>query len=96
LYNYLLACKPIPIVQLNRAIVLAETDGVAEAIDSIMDIPDIGDLLARHYIYPAVLGDLYGRAGNLQESRRLLEKAWELTPSIAEKKLLQEKIAAIA
>jgi predicted RNA polymerase sigma factor len=81
---------------LNRAIVLAETDDVGEAIDSIMDIPGIGDLLERHYIYPAVLGDLYGRAGNLTESRRLLEKAWELTPSIAEKKLLQEKIAAIA
>ena len=96
LYNHLLACKPIPIVQLNRAVVLAETDGVEKAIDSIMDIPGIGDLLERHYIYPAVLGDLYGRAGNLMESRRLLERARELTTSIAEKKLLQEKIAAIA
>jgi RNA polymerase sigma factor (sigma-70 family) len=96
LYNHLLACKPIPIVRLNRAIVLAETDGIAAAIDSILDIPGISDLLERHYIYPAVLGDLYGRVGNFTESRRLLVKARELTPSLAEKKLLQEKIAAIA
>jgi RNA polymerase sigma-70 factor (ECF subfamily) len=96
LYDHLLTCKPIPIVQLNRAIVLAETNSVGAAIDTILDIPGIGNLLERHYIYPTVLGDLYGRAGNAMESRRLLERAWNLTTSLAEKKLLQEKIAAIA
>ncbi len=96
LYDHLLARKPIPIVQLNRAIILAVTDGVGAAIDSIMDIAGIGHLLARHYLYPAVLGDLHGRAGNSMESRRLLEQACALTPSLAEKKLLQEKIAALA
>ena len=96
LYNYLLERKPIPIVQLNRSIILAKTTDVNVAIDTILDIPGISGLLDRHYIYAAVLGDLYSRVGNTVESRRLLEKAYELTPSLAEKKLLQEKLAAIA
>lgn len=95
LYNYLLERKPIPIVQLNRSVILSKTAGVETAIDTILDIPNIRELLNRHYIYAAVLGDLYAKAGNNAESRRLLEKAYELTPSLAEKKLLQEKLAAI-
>jgi RNA polymerase sigma-70 factor (ECF subfamily) len=95
LYNYLLERKPIPIVQLNRSVILAKTAGVGTAIDTILDIPNIRELLDRHYIYAAVLGHLYTQAGNNAESRRLLEKAYELTPSLAEKKLLQEKLAAI-
>jgi RNA polymerase sigma-70 factor (ECF subfamily) len=95
LYNYLLERKPIPIVALNRSVILAKTVGVGTAIDTILDIPNIRELLSRHYIYAAVLGDLYGQAGNNAESRRLLEKAYELTPSLAEKKLLQDKMAAI-
>ena len=96
LYNYLLERKPTPIVKLNRAVILAQTDSVGAAIDAILDIPGISDLVERHYIYAAVLGDLYGRAGNNAECRRLLEKAWQLTPSLAEKKLLQDKLGAIA
>ena len=95
LYNYLLDRKPIPIVKLNRSIILAKTAGVEIAIDTILDIPNILELLDRHYNYAAVLGHLYAQAGNNTESRRLLEKAYELTPSLAEKKLLQEKLAAI-
>jgi len=96
LYDLLLERKPAPIVKLNRAIVLAQTAGVVAAIDTILEIPGIAGLLEQHYIYAAVLGDLYGRAGNVPEARRLLEQAYALTPSLAEKKLLQEKIAFFA
>jgi predicted RNA polymerase sigma factor len=95
LYDFLLKHKPTPIVQLNRSVILAQTDGVEAAIGTIIDIPEISELLERHYIYPAVLGDLYGRAGNTGEARRMLEKAYQLTPSLAEKRLLQEKLEAL-
>jgi RNA polymerase sigma factor (sigma-70 family) len=95
LYNFLLKHKPTPIVQLNRSVILAQTDGAEAAIGTILDIPEISGLLERHYIYPAVLGDLYGRAGNTGEARRMLEKAYQLTPSLAEKRLLQEKLEAL-
>ncbi|MBN9382952.1 MAG: sigma-70 family RNA polymerase sigma factor [Chitinophagaceae bacterium] len=92
LYDYLLEHKPIPIVQLNRAILLAQLGRLETAIDTILGIPGIDQLLKHHYIYNAVLGDLYGKANNITEARRLLEKAYELTPSLAEKKLLKDKI----
>ena len=95
LYDYLLKRKPIPIVQLNRSILLAQLGDLPAAIDAILDIAGIEELLRHHYIYSAVLGDLYGRAGNTTEARRLLEMAYHLTSSLAEKKLLQEKSAAL-
>ena len=95
LYDCLLERKPIPIVRLNRAILLAQLDDLPAAIDAIVDIEDIDDLLQHHYIYSAVLGDLYGRAGNVAEARRLLEMAYRLTSSLAEKKLLREKLNAL-
>ena len=95
LYDCLLEHKPIPIVQLNRAILLAQLGRLETAIDTILDIPGIAQLLKHHYIYNAVLGELYGKAGNIAEARRLLEKAYELTPSLAEKKLLRDKIVLL-
>jgi RNA polymerase sigma-70 factor (ECF subfamily) len=96
LYDLLLEQKPTPIVRLNRSIILAQTAGVSAAIDTILDIPGIASLLDQQYIYAAVLGDLYGRVGNAREARRLLEKAYGLTPSLAEKKLLREKLEFFA
>ena len=92
LYDFLLERKPIPVVQLNRAILLAQLQGPGTAIDTILDIPGIEDLLRHHYIFSAVLGDLYGKAGNTGEARRHLEKAHDLTTSLAERKLLREKL----
>jgi len=49
-------------------------------------------LLENHYTYNVVLGELYGSAGDIKEALRLLEKACDLTSSLAEKKRLQQKI----
>ena len=95
LYDRLLERKPIPIVKLNRSILLAQLGDLSAAIDAILDIGGIDQLLQHHYIYSAVLGDMYSRAGNAAEARRLLEMAWRLTSSLAEKKLLQEKLGAL-
>lgn len=96
LYDMLLAQKPLPVVQLNRAVILAQLNRLTQAIDSVLDIYGIHDLLKHHYIYSAVLGDLYARANNLPEARRHLENALRLTSSTAEKKLLQQKLERIA
>ncbi len=72
LYDYLLVHKPTLIVQLNRSVLLAQLGELARAIDTILDIPGILQLLKHHYIYNAVLGELYGKAGNTAEARRLL------------------------
>ena len=92
LYDYLLECKPIPIVRLNRAVVLSEVQDASTAINTILDIPGIAGLLGQQPIYSSVLGELYLRAGNVGEARRRLEQARLLTPSLAEKKRLQEML----
>jgi RNA polymerase sigma factor (sigma-70 family) len=92
LYDYLMEYKPIPIVQLNRAIILGQMQNLPAAIHTIHKIHGIDSLVKNHYIYGAVLGDLYARSGNPTEAKKFLEKAYTLTPSLAEKKLLRAKI----
>jgi len=95
LYDLLLKEKPGPAVQLNRAVILAQLYDVPSAIDAVLDIPGIIELRERHHIYSAVLGHLYAKAGNEPEARRHLQKALQLTTSLAEIKLLNEKLGSI-
>lgn len=94
LYDLLWQHKPAPAVQLNRAVVLAQLDDVAGAIRHVLSIPNIEGLLKHHYLYNAVLGDFYLKAGRIPEGRDCLQRAMELTPSQAEKALLAEKLKA--
>jgi RNA polymerase sigma factor (sigma-70 family) len=95
LYDLLLEYKKTPIVLLNRAIVLAQLGELKSAITEIMVIVGIGKLLNTHYIYGAVLGDLYLKSGDETNGEKYLWKARDLTSSQAEKKLINEKIDAI-
>jgi len=96
LYDMLLAIKPTPQVLLNRAIVVAQLHSITAAIDEIKQIENIDHLLRTHYIFPAVLGDLYLRLGDHRQAQPLLHTAWRLTTSQAEKKLIAEKLERLA
>jgi RNA polymerase sigma factor (sigma-70 family) len=96
LYDLLLEIKNTPPVALNRAIVLAQLQQVPAAIREIWRIEEINQLLTTQYIYAAVLGDLYLQLGDEHNARKFLLSAHDLTPSIAEKKLINEKIESIA
>ena len=95
LYDMLLKLKPVPTVELNRAVVLAEMGELQKAIDAILSIDKINSLLKDQYIYSAVLGDLYKRLSDQIKAKEFLEKAFGLTTSQAEKNLIQEKIQSI-
>lgn len=92
LYDLLLELKPSPIVQLNRAIVLAQTDGPTTALQEIWHIAGIEKLLATQYLYNAVMGDLYTQLHDGNNACKYLQQALTLTTSLAEKKLIREKI----
>jgi predicted RNA polymerase sigma factor len=62
------------------------------AIASILSIEGIDQLLRSNHIYSAVLGNLYQRLSNNIKAREYLTHAQKLTPSLAEKKLLQAKL----
>jgi RNA polymerase sigma-70 factor (ECF subfamily) len=92
LYDLLLEIKPAPVTQLNRAVVLAQLGNMEAAIASILSIEGIDQLLRSNHIYSAVLGNLYQRLSNNIKAREYLTHAQKLTPSLAEKKLLQAKL----
>ncbi|MGB8195125.1 MAG: sigma-70 family RNA polymerase sigma factor [Chitinophagaceae bacterium] len=92
LYDFLLNVKPTGIVKLNRAVVIAEMGNIAAAIESILSIEKIDQLIKSHYIYSAVLGDLYKRLSDAVKAQEYLQQAHDLTHSSAEKKLIREKM----
>jgi len=95
LYDLLLEEKPMPVVCLNRAIVLSQLGHKDEAINEIITIPDIEKLLSSHYIYSAVLGDLYLQNGDMANACKYLTQARQLTASHAEQQLIREKLQRI-
>ena len=94
LYDLLLERKKTPVVLLNRSVVLAQTGNPDAAIEAIHQIPGLEKLLSTQYIYSAVLGDLHLQAGNLDKAKEMLGKAYTLTTSQAEKKLIAGKLSA--
>lgn len=95
LYDLLMKAKPSATVQLNRAVVIAELGDITAAIESILSIEKIDQLIATHYIYSAVLGDLYKRLSDSVKANEYLQQAHDLTSSSAEKKLIREKIEQV-
>ena len=95
LYDMLMKAKPSATVQLNRAVVIAELGDISGAIESILSIEKIDQLIATHYIYSAVLGDLYKRLSDAVKASMYLQQAHDLTNSTAEKKLIREKLEEV-
>jgi RNA polymerase sigma factor (sigma-70 family) len=96
LYDLLLIEKRTPMVILNRAIVLARMQQVPVAIQEIWNIDGIDTLLPTQYIFSAVLGDLYLQLGEEHNAKKFLQQAHDLTTSLAEKKLIREKMEMAA
>jgi RNA polymerase sigma factor (sigma-70 family) len=95
LYDALLILKRSPMVKLNRAVVLGRIHGPGVAIDEIHRIEDWQSLASRHYLYNAVLGQLYLEANDIENARHFITEAGKLTTSEAEKKLLNKKLSAL-
>lgn len=95
LYDLLMKIKPSPSVELNRAVVLAELGDVDRAIENVLSINRIDQLLDSHYMYSAVLGELYKRINDLERATEYLLEAFRLTTSEAEKKLITTKLEEV-
>jgi RNA polymerase sigma-70 factor (ECF subfamily) len=92
LYDMLLEQKRTPLVILNRAIVLWQLNETAEALKEIWQIEAIEQLNNSHYIFPAVLGELYLQLGDDRNASKFLQQALALTTSLPEKKLIASKL----
>ena len=91
LYDRLMAIASSPVVALNRAIAVGERDGPARGIEAIEAIHD-RDRLARYPFYPAALGELELRRGNLAAARERFRDALALARNEAERRFLLRRI----
>ncbi|HMH34937.1 MAG TPA: hypothetical protein VK543_18005, partial [Puia sp.] len=90
----LLEQKQTPVVRLNRSVILAQSGHLQKAISEILAIQGIEALIHSQYMYGAVLGDLYLQSGDRDKAKEMLGKAYTLTSSQAEKKLIAGKLSA--
>ncbi|WP_031162639.1 RNA polymerase sigma factor [Streptomyces durhamensis] len=86
LYDQLMAVAPSPVVALNRAVALAETQGAAAALD-LVDTLDLG----RYHVLHAVRADLLRRLGRTAEAATAYGLAAELAASEAERAYLERR-----
>lgn len=86
LYDQLMAVAPSPVVALNRAVAVAETEGPARALDLVYAL----DLDGYHVLH-AVRADLLRRLGRDTEAVREYERAVELSENPAERAYLERR-----
>jgi RNA polymerase sigma-70 factor, ECF subfamily len=90
LYGELSRLTQSPVVELNRAIVIAEADGPAAGL-AIMDRLDLDDY---RYLHSA-RGDLLRRLGRTEEARVAFSRALELADDEAEQRFLERRLAEL-
>jgi RNA polymerase sigma-70 factor (ECF subfamily) len=83
LYDQLLAMSPTPVVALNRAIAIGETEGPGAAL-ALVDELD----LCTYYAFHATRADLLRRLGRHRESATAYERAARMAPTDAEREFL--------
>jgi RNA polymerase sigma-70 factor (ECF subfamily) len=86
-YDSLRRLRPSPVVELNRAIVIAQIDGAERALSEICRIAD-RDRLDRYPFYWATLGELESRLGRHAAARDHFVAAGALARNPAERRFL--------
>ncbi len=89
LYDALMLLRPSPVVQLNRAIAVAEVEGAASALAELQQIPK--ERLENARPYHVALSHLYSRMGDNQAAADALDAALLLDPPRAERLLLERR-----
>ena len=91
LYDRLMTIAPSPIVALNRAIAIGQRDGPDAGIDALRAIGDL-ERLRSYPFYPAALGELERRRGNLGVASGHFATAAALARNDAERRFLEKRI----
>lgn len=90
LYEQLLVFQPSPIVELNRAIALAERDGPLAGLEIINQLD-----LDRYHLFHATRGKLLERLQRYEEAVAAYQQALTLTDNQAEETLLRDRIESL-
>jgi RNA polymerase sigma-70 factor, ECF subfamily len=90
LYGELARLTGSPVVELNRAVAVAEAEGPAAGL-AVADAVDLDDYRYLH----ATRAELLRRLGRRDEARAALERALALAPDDAERRLLERRLAEL-
>ena len=91
LYDALLVIAGSPVVAINRALAIAETDGATQALEAMPDDPR----LAEYQPYWAARAELLAKAGANCEARQAYEVALGLERDPAVRRFLQKRQSAL-
>ena len=90
LYNQLLVIAPNPVVELNRAVAVAEVEGPDAALSLVEGLD-----LDGYHLYHSVRADLLRRRGRDTEAALAYERALSLTENRAEREFLERRLQAL-
>jgi RNA polymerase sigma-70 factor (ECF subfamily) len=91
LYGLLMRVNPSPVVELNRAVAVAMSDGPSAGLELIDAILARGELRDYHLAHSA-RADLCRRLGRTAEARASYERALALTQQEPERRFLERKL----
>ena len=95
LYDALFALDRSPVVAINRALAIAETDGARAALDALQEVAsDVR--VAQYQPYWAARAELLARTGANGEARRAYEMAIGLERDPAVRRFLQQRQSLLA
>jgi RNA polymerase sigma-70 factor (ECF subfamily) len=102
LYDHLLRLAPTPMVELNRAVALAEVAGPEAALAAVDDLVDRRGprrleqgVLERSHLLHTVRADLLRRLGRIDEARVAYDLAIGLVENVTEREFLIQRRAAL-
>ena len=91
LYDLLLVAAPSPVVELNRAMAVAEHEGLERGLAIVDNLLARGEL-ADYHLAHAARADLCRRLGRRADARTSYGRALELARGEPERRLLQHRL----
>lgn len=93
LYDALARRAPSPVIELNRAIAVAQVAGPAAGLQGLDRIEDAK--LSRSHLLHATRGEFLHQLGRAEEARDALQQAYDLAPTGTERRFLEDKLAGL-
>jgi len=92
LYGQLMTLTPSPVVELNRSVAVAMSEGPEaglKLVDALVDEPAMKD----YHLLPSIRGDLLEQLGRREEARVEFERAASLARNARERELLLKRVS---
>jgi RNA polymerase sigma factor (sigma-70 family) len=93
LYDRLMTIAPSPVVALNRAIAVGQSDGAERGLEELRAIED-RDRLKGYPFYPAAMGEMELRRGRPEAARQHFRAALALARNPPERRFLEKRVHA--